>query len=277
MFKSKASEPKFAAVIRQCRSLVLGILAAALFCGCAGHKAFVGNRPFNFQTDAFDYSNSLVWDYYFDENGKWVHKRHEPVSDYTHHCFVVARSARQFFQHTRFDPTQPVADESTYRKLIHQVVGTDPARSLSEKDKIVIPGYANLRTFSAAWEKLLKAECGGAWQSYLQRGHWRMIMPFTREGQQSSAEEFLADLKQNRPPVVHIVRFPQLSINHAVLIFGAKQTEKTIEFSVYDPYRPDEPQTLLFNRATRTFSFAANDYWPGGKLNVYEIYRNWVY
>jgi hypothetical protein len=34
---------------------------------------------------------------------------------------------------------------------------------------------------------------------------------------------------------------------------------------------------LTFDRATRTFSFPFNDYWPGGRLDVYEIYRSWKY
>lgn len=253
------------------------MLLAAFCCGCATHREFAGPRPFNFQRDTFSYANLLVWDYRFDDQGRWVHQRHEPEPDYTHHCFVVARSARQFFQHAQFDPTKPVADESTYRRLIHQVVAIDPARVLPPGKKIVIPGYADLRSFSEAQEPLLKAECGGAWQSYFQRGHWRIVFPFSRANQERTAEEFLEDLKQNRPPVVHVVRFPQLTINHAVLVFAARQTERTIEFQAYDPNKPDKPKTLLFDRASRTFNFAGNDYWPGGRLDVYEIYRNWRY
>jgi hypothetical protein len=246
-------------------------------CGCAGRQQFVGARPFDFQKDSFAYPNALVWDYHFDANGKWVHQRHEPPPDYTHHCFVVARSARQFFENAKFEPTQPPASEATYRRLIRQVVSVDPSHPLPDSKKIVIPGYANLRDFSAAQEKLLKAECGGAWQSYFQRGHWRMIFPFSRAHQARTAEELLAELKKNRPPVVHVVRFPQLTINHSVLLFDAKETDKEIRFSVYDPNKPDSPKTLTYDRATRTFLFAGNDYWPGGRVDIYEIYRSWDY
>ena len=256
-------------------ALLCATLIMAL-CGCAS-QPFVGSRPFDFQRDTFSYGNDLVWDYHFDANGKWVHQRHEPPSDYTHHCFVVARSARQFFENAKFDATQPVADEKTYRRLIHRVVSVDPSHALPEAKKVVIPGYANLKEFSAAQEHLLKDECGGAWQSYFQRGHWRMIWPFSRARQQRTAEQLLADLKQNRPPVVHVVRFPQLTINHSVLIFGAMESEKEIKFSVYDPNKPDKPKTLDYDRATRTFNFAGNDYWPGGRVDIYEIYRSWNY
>jgi hypothetical protein len=255
--------------------LVLFLPLLLLFSGCVSRQPFVGTRPFDFQHDTFAYPNSLVWDYHFDENGKWVHERHLPKPDYTHHCFVVARSARQFFQHARFDPTQPIANEETYRCLIREVVDVDPARVLPENERVVIPGYANLHEFSEGQEKLLKAECGGAWQSYFQRGHWRIVFPFSRANQNRVAQQLLDDLQQNRPPVVHVVRFPQLSINHAVLVFGATETDKAIKFSVYDPNKPDAPKTLLFDRTNRTFSFAGNDYWPGGRLDVYEIYRSW--
>jgi hypothetical protein len=247
-----------------------------MLCGCA-HQPFVGTRPFDFQKDSFSYANELVWDYHFDANGKWVHQRHEPEPDYTHHCFVVARSARQFFENATFDATKPVANEKTYRRLIKRVVSVDPSHPLPDSKKIVIPGYANLRDFSAGQERPLKEECGGAWQSYFQRGHWRMVFPFSRKHQARTVEELLADLKQNRPPVVHVVRFPQLTINHSVLLFDATETEKEILFSVYDPNKPDSPKTLTYDRATRTFNFAGNDYWPGGRVDIYEIYRTWNY
>jgi len=246
-------------------------------CGCCASKQFVGTRPFDFQKDTFAYPNDLVWEYHFDANGKWVHNRCEPEPDYTHHCFVVVRSARQFFENARFDPAQPVADAATYRKLIRRVVSIDPSHPLSDSGKVIIPGYANLREFSTAQEKLLKAECGGAWQSYFQRGHWRMVFPFSRSHQTNTVTRLLADLRENRPPVVHVVRFPQLTINHAILLFDAKDTEKEILFSAYDPNKPDSPKTLVFDKASRTFTFAGNDYWPGGRVDIYEIYRSWDY
>jgi hypothetical protein len=242
--------------------------------GCASDP-WVGSRPFDFHKDTFAYANELVWEYHFDENGKWVHHKREPQPDYTRHCFVVARSARQFFENAKFDASQPVATEEEYRRLVRKVVSIDPSHPLPDSEKIVIPGYANLRAFSASHEKECKEECGSWLQSYFQRGNWRIMFFFTRGHQARTVEWLLDDLKENRPPVVHIIRFPQLSINHAVLLFDAKETEKEIVFSVYDPNKPDEPKTLIYDRASRTFTFPANDYWWGGWVNVYEIYRSW--
>ncbi len=234
-------------------------------------------RPFNFQTDTFAYPNDLVWEYYFDEHGKWTSRPRLPRPDYTHHCFVVARSTRQFFEHARFDPTQPVADGATYRRLIRRVISIAPNQTLPEANKVVIPGYANLHAFSEAQAPVLKAECGGAWQSYTQHGHWRMLLPFTRGHQKRMSEQLLADLKENRPPVVHLVRFPQLTINHAVVLYDATQTEKEIRFAAYDPNNPKVSVPLTFDRASRTFQFPANDYYPGGRVDVYEVYQDWRY
>src|SRR5579859_6660646 len=248
---------------------------ALVLSGCATSPPSLARneRPFNFQKDTFAYANELVWEYHFDQQGRWTSRPRRPKPDYTHHCFVVARSARQFFEHARFDPTQPVADSATYRRLVRQVISISPRRVLPDSQKIVIPGYADLRAFSQAWEGLLKAECGGAWQSYFQRGHWRMIMPLSRHHQEKMARQLAADLKADRPPVVHLVRFPQLTINHAVVLFDAAEDEKEIRFSVYDPNKPEKPALLTYDRASRTFNFPANDYFPGGRVDVYEIYR----
>ena len=259
---------------------VLALLLALLGSGCAGSRAREASfaRPFAFAEDTFAYRNDLVWIYYRDPaTGKFEHKNREPKPDYTHHCFPVARSARQFFQHARFDPTQPVADEEAYRKLIRRVVSTSPRKLLPEHERIVIPGYTNLFAFSQAQERLLKEECGGAWQSYFQRGHWRMIFPFSSRGQVKMVEQLRESILRNRPPVVHIARFPSLTINHALVLFDARETESEVSFTVYDPYDPLKPSVLTFNKLERQFYYPANDYFVGGKADVYEIYCGWNY
>ena len=104
-----------------------------------------------------------------------------------------------------------------------------------------------------------------------------MIWPFSLHGQQKTAEARAADIKSHRVPVVHLVRFPRLTINHAVVLFGATATEKEILFAAYDPNAPDKPTTLTYDRTARVFSFPTNFYFPGGHVDVYEIYCNWCY
>lgn len=253
-------------------------LAAILFAGCASDCTQRYVRPFRFSEDTFAYRNDLKWEYVFDDaTGKVSHRTREPEPEYTHHCFVVARSARQFFQHARFDPAQPRATDKEYRKLINAVVDRDPSRCTQEDERIVIPGFESLRHFSSEKATLLQDECGGAWRSYFQRGHWRMLFGFSRTHQEREAEHLAYSIEANRPPVVHIVDFPSLTINHALLLYGVTETTNEIRFAAYDPYEPHDPATLTFNKVARTFTFPRNPYFVGGRVDIYEIYRKWNY
>jgi hypothetical protein len=134
-----------------------------------------------------------------------------------------------------------------------------------------------LRAFSQSHAEVLKAECGGPLESYFQRGHWRMVMPFSRREQEKMAGQFLAHVKENQPVVAHVCRFPSLGINHALVLFDAEETTTGIEFRAYDPNSPEAPTTLSFDRAQRTFVLPANHYFPGGRLDAYEVYHKWDY
>jgi hypothetical protein len=130
-------------------SLLLLLLALALASGCASSSDHSPSRPFQFRQDTFSYANELVWEYEFDDfTGDTTHRRRVPPPTYTHHCFVVARAAKQFFQNARFDASQPKADEETYRALVRRVVSIAPRKVLPEDRKIVVPGYASLFSFS---------------------------------------------------------------------------------------------------------------------------------
>ncbi|HXE41830.1 MAG TPA: hypothetical protein VN516_02305 [Candidatus Baltobacteraceae bacterium] len=232
-------------------------------------------RRFEFGRDTFAFANELLWEYQFDSvTGKMNFRKRVPKPDYALRCFVLTRVARQFLYHSRFDAEQKIADDKTYRDLIRKVLSRDP-RKRSE-DMIVIPGFAGLRDFSGAREKLLKAECGGAWRSYFLRSHWRMIFPISRKHQERTAKEMFAEIQSCFSPIIHLLNFPSLNINHGMILFDAVETNDEIQFSAYDPNLPAQPAKLTFNRATRTFSLPANTYWAGGKLDVIEIFRKWI-
>ena len=259
--------------VRGSATVLLQLAFVYLLSGCAtSNRQTPGDaRQFYFATDTFSFANELAWEYYFDEQGKWTNRRREPPPEYRQHCFVVAHAAKQFFTRAQFDASKPVASEKTYREIIQKIVF-----GAGEK-KITIPGYGNLREFSVAQEKILKEECGGAWRSYFQRGHWRMLGPFSRHHQQIMSKSLVRELKTGQVSVVHVVRFPQLTINHALLLFGSRETETGFEFSVYDPNNPEKSVLLKYDQATRTFLLPQNDYFIGGKVNVYEIYRSCFY
>src|ERR1041385_8180996 len=157
---------------------------------CSGETA---TRSFSFFHDTFAFRNELIWEYLIDEKtGAVTTRKNEPRPTYAHRCFVVVRSAKQFFLHARFDPSQPECSDSDYAEKIRAIAKSHVDIPSSDRDRIVFPGFSSLREFSAAHENLLKANLGGAWQSYINKRHWRMIFPFTQRSIAAEAR-LLAD------------------------------------------------------------------------------------
>ncbi|MFM2082040.1 MAG: hypothetical protein RL380_731 [Verrucomicrobiota bacterium] len=243
---------------------------AALFTGCTTTHHAPRASSFDFARDTFAYANGLNWIYTNTSDGAWTTARRDPPPAYSLHCYVMARAARQFATHARFEPHYP-ANPARLPQLIRAVVH---ARASEE---IAIPGYANLREFSAANETLLQENCGGAWHCYFQRGNWRLTFPFTRAGQAREARRLADEIAAGELPIVHLCRFPQLTINHAVLLYAATTNASGLQFLAYDPNQPRAPQPLQFDAASKTFLLPRTDYFPGGRVDAYEIYRDWRY
>ena len=235
-------------------------------------------RPFVFKRDTFVFANELVWQYRFDAaTGATTTFRCDPPPTYYHRCFVMVRAARQFLYHARFDPKRPLADLETYRHLVRNVVARDPRRASRDEDRLLVPGYEDLRSFSRAHEPLLKAECGGPWASYFLRSHWRMVLPVSRRHQESMAKQLTHALQGGSTPIVHLFRFPHITINHGIVLYGATEATRSVCFEAYDPNLPDHPTTLIYERQNRTFNFPRTHYWAGGAVNALEVFRNGLY
>lgn len=237
-----------------------------------------GVRRFEFERDSFGFANELVWEYRIDATaGKRTLRPRNPKPDYAHRCFALARVARQFFYHARFDMHQSTTTDESYRQRVRAVMVRHPRIPCKSAEQIVIPGFAGLREFSRAQEKLFKTECGGAWRSYFLRSHWRMIFPFSRAHQTRTAVALVAALKRNHLPIVHLVKFPSLTINHCIVLFGVTESGRGWEFESYDPNNSESPERLTFDRASQTFFLSPNACWPGGELNVSHICRSWFF
>ena len=184
----------------------------------------------------------------------------------------MARSAKQFFFHARFDPNDSRLEDGEYARKILNVVSRSPRSTSPESERIIFPGYANLWEFSEDHAQLCKSHLGGAWQSYVQRGHWRMVMPYTRAGQYREARKLVKSIQNNRVSVVHVFTFPALTINHSVLAYAVEKTPEGWRFASYDPNAPGEILPLEFNVARREFSMPPTPYFLGGKIDAYEVY-----
>jgi hypothetical protein len=254
-------------------------VAWAALAGCASHPPpDTLTRPFAFGADNFSYTNDLLWEYAQDPvTGKTSHRKREPKPTYTHHCFVVAKAAAQFHRHAQFEPHAPQVSPEIYGEKVREIVSRTLAGDGFCQPAVIIPGYSNLFHFSREQEALLQANCGGAWKSYFQRGHWRMVLPFSASHQERMTGQLMKRLIRNQPAVLHVVRFPQLSINHAILAYDYTEDDNYIQFRVYDPYSPQASQTLTYCRDCRTFYYPANAYFVGGRVDVYQIYHRWNY
>ena len=104
-----------------------------------------------------------------------------------------------------------------------------------------------------------------------------MVFPISRRSQSAAAGRLLLNLEQGGTPIIHVVRFPQLTINHGLLLFAAAPDETGLHFAVYDPNQPAQPSRLAYDQAQRTFFFPRNHYWSGGRVDVIEIYRGWLF
>jgi hypothetical protein len=233
-------------------------------------------RRFDFNSDCFAFANELLWEYQFDRaTGKMNFRKREPQPAYAHRCFVLVRAARQFLYHARFEPeAAPVGDE-VYRSRVRQIVARNPREACPPAAQIVIPGFASLREFSGARETLLKDACGRAWRSYVLRSHWRMVLPISRGHQARTAASLAGALAQGQSPIIHLVQFPSLTINHGMILFAGAASAEGYEFSGYDPNNPRAAVALRYDQGKRMFFLPANAYWAGGELKVIEIFRTW--
>lgn len=247
----------------------------------AGIPAAAGlatERRFRFDQDTFCYPNELVWQYRFDpQTGRTTTFCTEPPPTYSHRCFVLVRATRQFFYHARFEPSAPTVDELNYRRLVRQVMARSPRVPCPASERIVFPGYSGLREFSEKQTVLLKQECGGPWQSYFLRSHWRMVFPVWRRHQERMAAQLAKAFASTPMPLVHLFRFPKISINHGIVLIGCRESANEIEFEAYDPNIPAHPVKLFYDRQTRWFHFPRTHYWAGGPLQVIEIFCGLIY
>jgi len=232
--------------------------------------AIAPGRGFDFQGDTFSFSNDTVLRYGLDEEGHLhISRRDKPV-EFGHRCFVLARGVLQFHKFARFDANRPKVSREEYRRLVKRVFRI-PVWWPEPRQKIVIPGYANLRAFSVAYEGLLKETLGNWIPSYVRVGNWRMAWPFPRCGQAMAARWLEHSIQVGEPRAVYLARFPHM--NHVVVVYALEsRANGDLRFSVYDPNYPGEPTTLDYRQSAHSFEFPKRWYFPGGRVNLFRVF-----
>lgn len=234
-------------------------------------------RPFDFHKDTFAFANELIAHYEPDEKGRLRPTPREDPIDFGQRCVLMARAARQFHVSARFAPELARVDDATYRKRIEEVFATDPRLKQPVAQPIIIPGYADLRTFSQEHERIFKEALNHRWLAYFQKGNWRMIFPFLRNQQQQTASELAQSVGRGELVVLHAIRFPDIEINHTFLVFDVEKAPETLSFSFYDPNALEGPRTLVYDRAQKTFFYPKTFYFAGGPVRAYEVYDGPIY
>jgi hypothetical protein len=236
-------------------------------------KTIAQSRAFCLQNDVFAFPNETIWHH---ENGRarWERagKGTTDGEKYMRRCFVLTRSAAQFWRFARFAPDQPRTSTAELARRIRLVVGRPICNAARYPERITLGGFGNLREASAAEPDIFRDNLGGWWQSYFRFGNWRIILPNGPRNQRAAYSQLRQLLASDGPTVLWLVNFPWLSINHAVLVMG-ESADAPGHFEVYDPNLPDQVQTLVFDEVLSRFNYPPTFYFRGGAVGVRLAYH----
>jgi hypothetical protein len=231
-------------------------------------------HPFHYATDTFAFGNETVWNYVNGDVQADSSKAKKEKRDYTRRCFVVTRSAVQFWKFARFEPkAAPLSREQLATRIRHVTERSVWLPALPDNQKTVFPGYANLREISAADPSVFQENLGLGWPVYFRTGNMPIVLPVYRETEASLNGEIFHDIQKNVPTIVWLYNFPSLSINHVVVVIGGAHEGNAYRYQVYDPNYTTGPKTLVFDATTRTFSYQPTFYFKGGAVNARAVYR----
>jgi hypothetical protein len=220
---------------------------------------------FSFTTDTFAFPND-------------IRSRNPDKPDlYANYCFVLARGLRQFFQFARFDPAAPRLTSAQYAARVRALGERAPWEPPAPVDeRVVIPGYANLREFSRAEEAAVKDGLGGRFWTLVHWTNWRVTFPVTRGHQAGVAHEVIDELDAGRLVQLLVTNWPKPELNHTVVAFAYRPGAQGVEFIVWDPNDPAEPGVVTFEaEASRFHASHLYDTEPG-PIRAFRMYYSWL-
>jgi hypothetical protein len=253
---------------------------AALRLGCA---IFLGGlvasstaaADFQFKRDTLAFENSTVFEYH---EGVASLRRGEKEKSprYTRRCFTMCRTVLQFQKFARFDPRGTPLNDKDLAERVRQVAKNPAWRDPMPADqRIVIPGYSNLRQLSEKRGWVLQKNIGLGWPTYVRIGNYRMFYKHDREYQSKMRDQLNATLDRHELFVAYLSDFPTLHINHAVLVYERKPSrskDNTERYNCYDPNHADGPRELVWSKDKKEFSFEKDQEFVGGFARVFRVY-----
>jgi hypothetical protein len=248
------------------------LVVALLLAGCAGARIEPGgvelrNPPaFSFETDTFAFPNDIRW------------RNPGKAELYANYCFVLARAVRQFHVAARFDPAAPKLSPEAYTERVRAIAARPPwSPPSSERERIVIPGYANLREFSDAEERAVKAGLGGRFWTWVHWTNWRTTFPVNGPHQESVAREIVDELSEGRLVQLLVTNWPKPELNHTVVAFDAIASPAGIDLTVWDPNDPSQPGIVTFDAAERRFVATRIYDTEVGPIRAFRMYYSWFW
>jgi hypothetical protein len=234
---------------------------------------------FRFDRDTFAFANQTVFEYH--EGHPSLRKPSAVKRDaYNRHCFVLCRTAMQFKKFARFEPRSASLDDTSLAARIRAVTRRAArGEPLPEDQRIVFPGYKDLREMSKARRELVQRNIGHGWPSYFRISNARMMFQQGDGYQEKTHARLNATLARGQVFIGFLTTYPRLSINHSVLIYKQKSFSPNpgVErYFVYDPNHPESPRELVWSPRTRSFSYQKDWDFIGGFVRVYQVYSKWL-
>jgi hypothetical protein len=220
---------------------------------------------FAFATDTFAFPNE-------------IRSRHPEAEDlYANYCFVLARGVRQFHLFARFDPAAPKLTHEGYVERVREVAARAPWEPVPPPDeRVVIPGYANLREFSRAEEPAMKEGLGGRFWTLVHWTNWRVTFPVSRGHQAAVAREVMDELDAGRLVQLLVTNWPKPELNHTVVAFAYRPAPSGVEFIVADPNDPAEPGVVGFDARASRFQATRIYDTEVGPIRAFRMYYSWL-
>ena len=220
---------------------------------------------FSFATDTYAFPNE-------------VRARHPDRDDlYANYCFVLARGLRQFFTFARFEPAAPRLSAAAYTERVRAVVARPPwAPAPLPDDRVVIPGYANLRDFSRAEESAVKAGLGGRFWTFVHWTNWRVTFPVPPGHQSAVAREVMDELDAGRLVQLLVTNWPRPELNHTVVAYAYRAGPRGVDFEVWDPNDPAQPGRVTFEPGSHHFWASRLYDTEPGRIRAFRMYYSWL-
>lgn len=227
---------------------------------------------FNRITDTLCYPNDTFYTKGRDESVVIPNEPDGYPPIYLHRCFPLVRITLQFHKFVRFDPNAKKLTEEQYVALIRHICRIPtwwPA--FSEKDKLVVPGYANLRDFSAARQYAFQQNAGWWLITYFRIGNWRMIFPSPKATRIWAVDNITRGIDEGKLQAVFMSVFPRM--NHCVVAYDyTRQPNGNVIFWVYDPNYHNAGGYIVWDAQQREFLEQKRWFFPGGPVKLIRMY-----